>query len=65
VAGPDVRLPGAGLAGHIPGARLLELPGVDHDPWVGNSEQVLNAVEGVLAERRAEAGQAGLVARNR
>jgi pimeloyl-ACP methyl ester carboxylesterase len=57
------------LAEHIPDARLLELPGVDHDPWVGDSEQVLNSVEGFLAERRAEraarAGQAGLVARNR
>jgi hypothetical protein len=23
------------LAGQILGAQLLELPGVDHDPWVG------------------------------
>ena len=22
------------LAEHIPGAQLLELPGVDHDPWM-------------------------------
>jgi pimeloyl-ACP methyl ester carboxylesterase len=57
------------LAEHIPGAQLLELPGVDHDPWVGDTEQVLTAVEGFLAERRAErsaqAGQARLVAQNR
>jgi pimeloyl-ACP methyl ester carboxylesterase len=57
------------LAEHIRGAQLLELPGVDHDPWVGDTEQVLSAVEGFLAERRAEhsapAGQARLVAQNR
>jgi DNA-binding SARP family transcriptional activator/pimeloyl-ACP methyl ester carboxylesterase len=57
------------LAEHIPGAHLLELPGVDHDPWVGDTEQVLTAVGGFLAERRAEhsapAGQARLVAQNR
>ena len=33
------------LAGQIPGARLVELPGVDHDPWVGDTEPVLAAVE--------------------
>jgi DNA-binding SARP family transcriptional activator/pimeloyl-ACP methyl ester carboxylesterase len=33
------------LAAHIPGARLLELPGVDHDPWVGDTEPVLEAIE--------------------
>ena len=33
------------LAGEIEGARLVELPGVDHDPWVGDSETVLAVVE--------------------
>ena len=33
------------LAGQIPGARLVELLGVDHDPWVGDTEPVLAAVE--------------------
>jgi len=33
------------LAGEIRGARLVELPGVDHDPWVGDSEAVLAVVE--------------------
>jgi pimeloyl-ACP methyl ester carboxylesterase len=37
------------LAAHIRGAQLLELPGVDHDPWVGGVEQVLDAVAGFLA----------------
>ncbi len=33
------------LARNIPGARLVELPGVDHDPWVGDARQVLEVVE--------------------
>jgi hypothetical protein len=37
------------LAEHIPAAELLELPGVDHDPWVGDTEPVLQAVEMFLA----------------
>ncbi len=51
------------LAEHIPGARLLELPGVDHDPWVGDAEPILAAVVAFLAERSVD--QAGLVAANR
>jgi pimeloyl-ACP methyl ester carboxylesterase len=37
------------LAAHIAGARLLELPGVDHDPWVGDSEPILDAVQDFVA----------------
>jgi DNA-binding SARP family transcriptional activator/pimeloyl-ACP methyl ester carboxylesterase len=37
------------LAGHIRGAQLVELPGDDHDPWVGDSEGVLAVVERFLA----------------
>lgn len=48
------------LAAHIPGARLVELPGVDHDPWVGDIEPVLVAVREFLSAT----AQAGLVARN-
>jgi pimeloyl-ACP methyl ester carboxylesterase len=51
------------LAEHIAGAQLLELPGVDHDPWVGDTEPVLAAVEGFLARRCAD--QAWLVAPKR
>lgn len=51
------------LAEHIPGATLLELPGFDHDPWVGDTEPVLLAVERFLAERSAD--QARLTALNR
>jgi pimeloyl-ACP methyl ester carboxylesterase len=36
------------LAGRIPGAQLVELPGVDHDPWVGDSGEVLDLVERFL-----------------
>lgn len=36
------------LAERIPGAKLAELPGVDHVPWVGDSEAVLREVETFL-----------------
>jgi pimeloyl-ACP methyl ester carboxylesterase len=32
------------LAREIEGARLVELPGVDHDPWVGDAAEVLAIV---------------------
>jgi pimeloyl-ACP methyl ester carboxylesterase len=51
------------LAAHIPGARLVELPGVDHDPWVGDVEPVLAAVREFLPAVAAPA-QPGVVARN-
>ena len=38
------------LAREIRGARLVELPGVDHDPWVGDADEVLATVEGFLAQ---------------
>lgn len=33
------------LGEQIPGTQLLELPGVDHDPWVGATDDILAAVE--------------------
>jgi pimeloyl-ACP methyl ester carboxylesterase len=33
------------LAEQIPGTQLLELAGVDHDPWVGATDDILAAVE--------------------
>jgi pimeloyl-ACP methyl ester carboxylesterase/DNA-binding SARP family transcriptional activator len=36
------------LARKIPGARLVELPGVDHDPWVGDRAEVLAVVQDFL-----------------
>lgn len=32
------------IAAQIPGAELLELAGDDHEPWVGDTDAVLNAV---------------------
>jgi pimeloyl-ACP methyl ester carboxylesterase len=36
------------MAERIPGARLVELPGDDHMPWIGDSEGLLDEVEEFL-----------------
>ncbi|MDZ5622252.1 adenylate/guanylate cyclase domain-containing protein [Nocardioides sp. HM23] len=36
---------GRDLAERIPGARMLELPGTSHLPWLGESETMLDALE--------------------
>ena len=36
------------LAARIPGARLVELPGVDHLPWVGDQDSLVGEVEEFL-----------------
>jgi pimeloyl-ACP methyl ester carboxylesterase len=36
---------GRHMAEHIPGARLLEQPGEDHLPWLGDADGVLDAIE--------------------
>ena len=41
------------LARRIPGAKLVELPGIDHVPWVGDSEAVLREVEIFLTGSQA------------
>jgi pimeloyl-ACP methyl ester carboxylesterase/DNA-binding CsgD family transcriptional regulator len=38
------------LAAHISGARLVELPGADHLPWVGRVGEVLSTIEQFLGE---------------
>ena len=43
------------LARHIPGARLIELPGVDHIFWIGDGDAILDEVELVLTGRRQAA----------
>ena len=40
------------VAANIPGATLVELPGDDHLPFVGDQEAMLNAIEQFLAGRR-------------
>jgi len=43
---PVVRVEqGRYLAAHIPGARLVEFPGADHTPWVGDMDSIVNEVE--------------------
>jgi len=36
------------LAANIPGAEMLELPGVDHTSWLGDSETMLDRIEAFL-----------------
>jgi len=40
------------IASKIPGAKLVELPGRDHLPWVGNSGELLNEVQEFLTGTR-------------
>ena len=40
------------LAQHIPDAKLVELPGVDHYPFVGDSDAILDEVEEFLTGSR-------------
>ena len=43
------------IASQIPGAKLVELPGNDHLPWVGDQDSVLDEVERFLTGRLAPA----------
>jgi class 3 adenylate cyclase len=45
------------LADHIPGARLVELPGTDMVWWVGDFHPVAEAIESFLAPGRAPTGR--------
>jgi pimeloyl-ACP methyl ester carboxylesterase len=36
----------------VPGARLIELPGIDHIPWVGDQDSILDEVEEFLTGGR-------------
>jgi pimeloyl-ACP methyl ester carboxylesterase len=50
------------LAEHIPGAQAARAARVDHDPWVGDTEPVLQAVEAFLGRIQPTAAQAAFVA---
>jgi class 3 adenylate cyclase len=39
---------GRWIASQIPGARFVELPGEDHLPWVGDTETLVDEIEGFL-----------------
>jgi class 3 adenylate cyclase len=43
------------LAEHIPGAKLVVLPGVDHIAWVGDSDAIVDEVEEFLTGTRGGA----------
>jgi len=40
------------LAQHISGAKLVELPGVDHVPWIGDRDAIVDEVEEFLTGAR-------------
>jgi pimeloyl-ACP methyl ester carboxylesterase len=42
------------LADHIPGSRHVEFPGIDHTPWVGDSDAILDEIEEFLTGARHE-----------
>ncbi len=47
------RRAGQDLASQIPGARYVELPGIDHQPWAGDSDAVLGEIEEFLTGARS------------
>ena len=47
------RRAGEELARQIPGARYVELPGIDHLPWAGDAEAVLGEIEEFLTGARS------------
>jgi pimeloyl-ACP methyl ester carboxylesterase len=46
------RRAGQALASRIPGARYVEVPGIDHLPWAGDSEAVLGEIQEFLTGGR-------------
>ncbi len=43
------------MAECVPGAKLVELPGIDHIPWVGDQDALLDEVEEFLTGTRPHA----------
>jgi pimeloyl-ACP methyl ester carboxylesterase len=39
---------GRDLAEHIPGAKMVEMPGEDHLPWIGDADRVVGEIEEFL-----------------
>lgn len=44
-----IPLKGRFLATHIPGAKYIELEGIDHLPFVGDADRVGDAIQEFLA----------------
>ena len=42
------------LARHIKGAKYVEFPGMDHNPWVGESNSILGEIESFLTGQRRD-----------
>ena len=40
------------MAQHIPSAKLIELEGEDHQPWLGDSDAILNEIEKFLTGKQ-------------
>jgi pimeloyl-ACP methyl ester carboxylesterase/DNA-binding CsgD family transcriptional regulator len=40
------------VAEHVPQARLVELPGIDHWPWIGDAQTVLAEIQGFVTGTR-------------
>lgn len=51
------------MAAKIPGARLLELEGVDHWPWIGESGRLLDEIELFLTGQVRKAGRRPVLGR--
>jgi pimeloyl-ACP methyl ester carboxylesterase len=45
------------LVRHLPNARLVELSGVDHWPWLGDADAVLTEIEAILTGRHPRRGR--------
>lgn len=50
------------LAEHIPGARLIELPGRDHLPWLGDQDAITDAIEEFVTGEQAQTSNERLLA---
>ncbi len=49
------------LARHIVGAKLVELPGIDHSPWYGDVDAIVGEVQEFLTGARVQAPEADRV----
>lgn len=45
------------IAARIPGARLLEVDGTDHAPWIANPDEITSEIEGFLTGSHAAPSQ--------